>query len=72
MKKLLLIGLALSTTAAMANEFEQLDSNKDGFLSKEEVANHARITAMFDKLDTNADGKLSSTELKAKKTVKQQ
>lgn len=47
--------------------FEKTDTNKDGFISKEEmIASHkARIDDMFEKMDTNKDGKLSQDELKA-------
>ncbi len=47
--------------------FEKTDTNKDGFISKDEmIASHkARIDDMFEKMDTNKDGKLSQDELKA-------
>ena len=46
--------------------FEKTDSDKDGFLSKEEMedSQRARMGEMFDKTDTNKDGKLSPEELK--------
>ncbi len=43
---------------------ERLDKNKDGFISKDEVAG-SRLADRFDELDTNKDGKLSLDELKA-------
>ncbi len=46
--------------------FEKTDTDKDGFLSKEEMeASHrARMEEMFNKTDSDKDGKLSSEELK--------
>lgn len=41
--------------------FERLDTNKDGFISKEEAPE--RMQANFDQFDTNNDGKLSREEL---------
>ena len=45
--------------------FEKTDSDKDGFLSKEEMeASHrARMEEMFNKTDMDKDGKLSPEEL---------
>lgn len=47
--------------------FEKTDTNKDGFLSREEMAasQKERMDEMFEKTDTNKDGKLSPEELKA-------
>lgn len=46
--------------------FEKTDTNKDGFLSREEMeASHKeRMDAMFEKTDTDKDGRLSPEELK--------
>lgn len=70
-----LMGITLST-AAMAEEgpmggpmggpmlnFEQLDANKDGKVTKEELA--ANRTAKFTEADTDKDGKLSADEMVA-------
>jgi hypothetical protein len=45
--------------------FEKTDANKDGFLSKEEMAesHRQRMEEMFNKTDANKDGKLSPEEL---------
>jgi len=45
--------------------FEKTDTNKDGFISKDEmIASHkARIDDMFEKMDTNKDGMISHNEL---------
>ena len=45
--------------------FEKTDTDKDGFLSKEEMeASHrARMEEMFNKTDVDDDGKLSAEEL---------
>jgi len=47
--------------------FEKTDTNKDGFLSREEMAasQKERMDEMFDKTDSDKDGKLSPQELKA-------
>lgn len=49
-----------------AEMFAKADTNKDGFLSKEEMLNahKERIDEMFEKVDTNKDGKLSPEEMK--------
>lgn len=46
--------------------FDKTDANKDGFISREEMAasQKERMDEMFDKTDTNKDGKLSPDELK--------
>ncbi|MEP2534152.1 EF-hand domain-containing protein [Shimia sp.] len=43
--------------------FEEVDTNGDGFLSQDELTAHAQ--ARFDKVDTNGDGSLSAEELQA-------
>lgn len=43
--------------------FEDLDKNKDGFLSKQEVA--GPMAQFFDRIDANKDGKISRDELEA-------
>ncbi len=43
--------------------FEENDSNKDGFISKEEW--HTRGDKMFSETDSNNDGKLTQDEIKA-------
>lgn len=55
---------AKSKTAAKGDEFTQLDINKDGFLSKTELAKHA-LAPHFDMVDANHDGKLSKEEFAA-------
>ena len=51
-------------------QFDALDTNKDGYLSREEVAagktNFARkVLENFDLIDTNQDQKLSREEVRA-------
>lgn len=43
--------------------FEQIDANADGLITKEELAAHAK--ARFDEQDTNGDGTLTVEELRA-------
>lgn len=42
-----------------------LDTDKDGNLSKEEVATVPALTQVFDAADTNADGNLTADEYQA-------
>ena len=42
---------------------EEMDTNGDQMISKEEIAAHAK--ARFDQVDTNDDGKLSADEMAA-------
>lgn len=56
---------AMSSDKTMS--WKQLDANKDGKLSKEEVAGDPQLTADFDSADTNKDGYLSKAEFKTQK-----
>jgi len=42
--------------------FKQLDTNKDGYISKAEAARSANLSARFDQLDTNHDDRISVQE----------
>lgn len=58
------------TQAAPAAEPQQvtwadLDTDKDGSLSKTEVATVPELTQVFDQADADADGKLTAEEYKA-------
>jgi len=50
-----------------AQMFEQADSDKDGFLTKEEMlkAHEQRIDKVFSDLDQDGNGKVSHDEMKA-------
>ena len=72
---LALIGLFLTPSFGHAGQngtapkrpgFEQMDTDKDGFLSKEEyLAAHPRSAEKFAAMDADHDGKLSREEIKA-------
>jgi hypothetical protein len=44
--------------------FWQLDTNKDGHITREEARNSPALTRRFNEIDTNGDGILSPEELK--------
>ncbi|MFT4197445.1 MAG: EF-hand domain-containing protein [Pseudoxanthomonas sp.] len=44
-------------------QLQKLDTNKDGFISREEAKADSKLAADFDKLDKNKDGKLAREEL---------
>ena len=50
----------------LARAMTELDTDKDGALSKEEAADHF-IAHKFDKIDADADGKITTDELAAMK-----
>jgi hypothetical protein len=66
--------IALSTAACVAEPlppqdrpeaFRKLDTDKDGFLSRQEAALEPEVAANFDRADHNRDGKLSPEEFEA-------
>jgi len=44
-------------------EFQKLDVNHDGFVSREEAKQNASVSAAFSQADMNKDGKLNEDEL---------
>ena len=50
------------TTQAADERFDELDRNRDGFLSREETNDAAELDTRFSELDANNDGKLSRNE----------
>ena len=55
-----------TTTTTTANAtWADLDTNKDGNLSKDEAAKNVAMAAIFDKADANADGILTGDEYRA-------
>jgi len=55
---------ATSATAGQTMRWDQVDANKDGYVSKEE-AKEAKIATDFASIDVNADGRLSKDEFAA-------
>lgn len=71
MKKLMMLILAglFSAGMAVANEgdkvnFDELDQDGDGQLSRTEVAQDSELAAQFSTLDADGDGYLAQTEVK--------
>lgn len=48
----------------MDKSFEDLDTNRDGAISKAEAAASQTLIARFDKADTNMDGKIENREFR--------
>ena len=44
--------------------FRELDTNHDGYITKEEAKRSADVTARFNDLDTDRDGRISSAEFR--------
>ncbi|WPB57860.1 EF-hand domain-containing protein [Xylophilus sp. GOD-11R] len=51
--------------ALAAKQFGWLDTDHDGFLSREEVATFARLRNAFDQADTDKDNRVSLDEIRA-------
>ena len=47
------------------NEWNNLDTNNDGYLTKEELQGSPALVTHFDKIDTDHDSKISMSEWKA-------
>jgi hypothetical protein len=50
---------------AIPQIFNSFDTNKDGYLSRQEAGVSSHIASQFDQLDKNGDGRLSVDELQA-------
>ncbi len=68
MNKIIAVALIAAFSSAswaqkVSNQaFDILDKNRDGFLSKEEVAGNRELAKRFVKFDANKDGKMSVDE----------
>ena len=49
----------------IAEEFLRLDTDHDGFISREDAKNWPELSRVFDKLDRDHDGRLSHDDFKA-------
>lgn len=56
---------AAAAGATKEKTFASLDTNKDGSVSRAEIAAHAELAAKFKDADKNSDGKLSRSEYDA-------
>ncbi len=45
--------------------FQNMDRNKDGYVSREEASEHDELAQKWDEADTNHDGKLDESEFSA-------
>jgi len=52
-------------TSAGMSPFKALDTNNDGFISRDEAKSSGALDKRFSELDLDRDGKLSQTELNA-------
>ncbi|HEY0505994.1 MAG TPA: hypothetical protein VGD42_21120, partial [Lysobacter sp.] len=52
-----------NSTLAAKVDFETLDSNRDGNLTRTEVGANAQLAADFNALDANRDGRVTKREL---------
>lgn len=60
-------GAAAGATGAGGGQvqFESLDANRDGFITRQEASRSRDVSGRFEALDTDRDGKLSPTEFGA-------
>jgi Ca2+-binding EF-hand superfamily protein len=78
-KKHLLSALALITVSGFAwaagtgaSSFQDLDTNHDGQISRDEAKKAPNVSKNFDQTDANKDGKLDSSEFAAMETAPQE
>lgn len=50
------------SSSATSEDFNRLDANRDGYISKSEAKKDKELSKIFDSLDTNHDGKLDPNE----------
>ena len=55
---------ASGRTAGSAALFDRLDTNKDGFVTRDEARDATELQGRFAELDTDNDGKISRSEMR--------
>ena len=61
------LGISVAAFASSAETFSSLDSDKDGFISRNEAESDNALSANFQKLDVDGDGQLAWGEFSALK-----
>lgn len=61
----IMYSLSTATVWAKNSYLEQIDSDKDGYISIKEAVSDPNLLAVFGKIDSDGDGKISQKELEA-------
>ena len=62
----LLASAAWASPQASGQSFwDRMDTDKDGFITREEASTMDGLTHLFDKIDSSKDGKLDKAEMEA-------
>ena len=59
------LAVYLEEKEEVAEDFQSLDSDHDGFISREDAKNMPDLIRVFDKFDTDHDGRLSQMDFEA-------
>lgn len=64
-------GLSSLAMAGDGRSFQSLDSNNDGYVTRDEIPADHELAASFSSYDTDGDGRLNQSEFDAYKSTKQ-